>query len=91
MLKSPLGGLKSLSEALQSCVDRAPRAFDAVLMQWSKRLIFFVYYFSVLFCGFVYCFFLFKSWTCMMLRATQTLPMKELNKKVCMDVHTGEH
>ena len=46
----------------------------------------------VLFFLFLFCFcFLFKSWTCMMLRATQTLPMKELNKKVCMDIHTGEH
>ena len=33
---------------------------------------------------------LLMRWTCMMLRATQTLSMKELNKKVCMDIHTGE-
>ena len=62
-----------------------------VFDSFPRGLKFYIYCFYCLFvCAFyVFCMFLVR-WTCMMLRATQTLPMKELNKKVCMDIHTGE-
>ena len=64
-------------------------------MEQAVDLFLFYYVFVCFLClCFMFCLFevvfKFMRWTCMMLRATQTLPMKELNKKVCMDIHTGE-